>query len=102
TSSRDLGPAIDTPLSVEAAERTDTSAGGSEAQNQRRWNSSAKPDPTMRKRSCARHAIDRSPMIRPAGLSMGASAKRPGLGMREAKTRSSQARAPRPATSYLP
>ena len=40
--------------------------------------------------------------MRPAGFSMGASAKRPGFGIREANTRSSQARAPRPVTSYLP
>jgi len=36
TSSRDRGPAIDTPQSVEAAERTHTSAGGAASQNQRK------------------------------------------------------------------
>ena len=46
--SREFGPASEKPHSVDAAERTNTSAGGSCDQNQRRWNSSAKPEPTMK------------------------------------------------------
>ena len=81
SSSRARGPAIEKPASVEAAERTCTSAAAAAAcQNQRRWNSSAKPEPTMRKRSSARQAIERSPTIRPAAFSIGASPSRPGFG----------------------
>ena len=91
TNSRDFGPAIETPQSVEACDRTKTSAGGFDCQNQRMWNSSAKPEPTIMKRSSVRQAIERSPTMRPAGLSIGASASRPGFGILQAKTRSSQA-----------
>ena len=69
--------------------------------NQRMWKASAKPDPTIRKRCSSRQAIDRSPMIVPRGFSIGAIAMRPGRGMRQANTRSSQARAPLPVISYF-
>src|ERR1700722_19415645 len=101
-SSRDFGPAIDMPQSVEVGDLTKTPAGGFARQNQRMWNSSAKPEPTIMKRSSARQAIERSPTTGPAGVSIGASASRPGFGILQAKTRSSQPLAPRPVTSYLP
>src|SRR5258706_16084271 len=84
-SSRDFGPAIEKPVRVEATERTKTSAGGAHCQNQRRGNFSAKPEPTIRKRSSARQAIDRAPTRRPAGLRSGASAGGPPRGIRPAK-----------------
>ena len=46
--------------------------------------------------------MERSPMTRPASFSMGAMPMRPGTGMRQANTRSSHERAPRPVTSTLP
>ena len=66
------------------------------------WKTSATPEPIIRKRSADRRASEKSPMIVPRSLSIGASTMRPGFGMRAASSRSSHASAPGPEMSYFP
>ena len=80
TSSRDLGPAIANPSRSVVIGRTATPRFGRCASNQRRWNRSAAPEPTIMNRSGPSLATVRSPISRPLGLSMGASAILPSIG----------------------
>ena len=100
--SRAAGPAIESPHHPvpRACTVTEPSPGRCRW-SQRRWYSSAGPEPAMKKPRAPRFASVKSPMTLPSSLSIGASTMRPSRGMRLASIRSSHPRAPGPVTRYF-
>ena len=102
STARALGPAMDRPTRPRPRARTLTlPSAGRCWSNQRRWYFSAAPDPNTKNCPSPALATVKSPISLPLGLSIGASTKRPVLGILLVSIFDNQRSAPEPVISYL-